>query len=473
MTSPDQEAHASHAEPAVQASPLVSEAEYGNGGTEDSALERETMRKVGWRLMPYVFGLFFVSIVDRGNLGFAALSMNRQLHLSGQMFGIGVGLFFLTFAAFMVPTNLAIARFGARTVLPRIAIVWGATTMLMAFVQGAYSFYALRALLGIAEAGIAPGLLLYLSYWFPSAYRARNNAIFIYAVPASYMLTAIISGWILELNGVYGVPGWKWLFLLEGLPAIVLGVAGLRILTSSPAQARWLSDAQRRWLQNRLERDAVLSVAARKAVQSATLREVVMHPLVLLLSAINTGIFAGLATLSTWLPQIVHSFGWSPHLLGPVVAIPPAAGVVGLFFVSRRSDRRGERIKHLNAMLLLAVAGYALVAFSPMPASILIGFCLANIGVYSAMAVFWAIPQTYLPRNMAAAGIGTISAAGSVAGFAVTILIGHVQDATHSLTSCFSIVIVVLLIASGVLTLIGKRLRQVPPHDGEAVLAPH
>lgn len=198
-----------------------------------------------------------------------------------------------------------------------------------------------------------------------------------------------------------------------------------------------------------------------------------MHPLVLLLSAINTGIFAGLATLSTWLPQIVHSFGWSPHLLGPVVAIPPAAGVVGLFFVSRRSDRRGERIKHLNAMLLLAVAGYALVAFSPMPASILIGFCLANIGVYSAMAVFWAIPQTYLPRNMAAAGIGTISAAGSVAGFAVTILIGHVQDATHSLTSCFSIVIVVLLIASGVLTLIGKRLRQVPPHDGEAVLAPH
>ncbi|WP_345816879.1 MFS transporter (plasmid) [Paraburkholderia sp. PREW-6R] len=435
----------------------------------DEKLERETLRRVTWRLMPYVFGLFLVSIVDRGNLGFAALSMNRQLHLTGAMFGIGVGLFFLAFAVFMIPSNLAMARFGARTVLTRIAIGWGAVTMLMAFVQGPYSFYALRALLGAAEAGIAPGLLLYLSYWFPARYRARNNAIFTYSVPASYVLTAIVSGWILEMDGMLGLPGWKWLFLLEGLPAIVLGIIGLRVLTDAPAQAAWLSAPQRDWLRRRLDDEAPAPVLA----QRARLRHVIAHPLVLMLAMINAGIFAGLATLSTWLPQIVHTFGWSPHLLGPVVALPPAAGALGLFFVSRHSDRHGERVKHLHAMLLLAAAAYAVIALSRGPAAILAGFCFANIGIYASMTVFWTIPQTYLPRNIAAAGIGTISAAGSVAGFAVTTLIGRVQDATHSLTSCFSIVIVVLLVASGVLLIIDRQLREPPSSSAQAPLPMH
>lgn len=444
----------------------------GAGGAADSELERRTVRQVSWRLMPYVFGLFFVSIVDRGNLGFAALSMNRQIHLSGAMFGIGVGVFFLAFAVFMVPANLAIARFGARAVLTRIAMLWGAASMLMAFVQGPSSFYLLRALLGAAEAGIAPGLLLYLSYWFPAAYRARNNAIFVYSVPASYVLTAIISAWILQLNGVLGVAGWKWLFLLEGLPAIVLGLLGLRVLSDGPAHADWLDSDQRGWLQRRLDAE-VASAAPAAASGRARLRDVLRHPLVLLLSAINTGIFAGLATLSTWLPQIVHTFGWSPHLLGPVVALPPAAGVVGLYFVSRHSDRRGERVRHLHAMLLLAVAAYGLISVSHSPLPILVGFCLANIGIYAGMAVFWTIPQTYLPRDMAAAGIGTISAAGSAAGFAVTSLIGHLQDSTHSLTSGFSVVIVVLLLSSASLLLIARRLRGAVAQARSELLAPH
>ncbi|TDY15828.1 ACS family tartrate transporter-like MFS transporter [Paraburkholderia sp. BL6665CI2N2] len=415
------------------------------------------IRKVGRRMMWYLFALYLISILDRGNLGFAAFSMNRDLGLTSQMFSVGVGVLFLGYAIFELPSNLMLARFGARVTLTRIALLFGVVTMSMAFVKGPMGFYVVRAALGVAEAGLSPGVFLFLSFWIPSAYRARYNAMFSYAVPCAYVLASLISGAILQLDGVLNVPGWKWLFLLEGLPAVALGIFGIFYLTNRPKDAHWLAEHERKWLQEEVDADVRLEVKH----DIGTARQLLKSPAMFLLSLAFIGIFCGAASLAVWLPQIMHANGVPLRYIGLISAVPPLAGMVGMTFLCRHSDRKRERIYHASACMLLAAVGYGIVAISHEVFASLGGFMLANIGVYSSYAIFWAIPQTYFPAKVKPAAIALISSVGALfGGWIGPMVIGHVQDRMHDLAPGLVVVVVVFVISACCVLLAGRVLRR-------------
>jgi ACS family tartrate transporter-like MFS transporter len=403
------------------------------------------VRKVAWRLMWFVMALYFLAILDRGNISFAAISMNRDLGLNAQMFGIAVGVMYFTYSMFEIPSNLILGRFGARVTLTRIAMLWGIATVLMAFTQGPWSLYAFRAFLGFAESGLFPGVMLFLSLWFPFAYRARYNAMFNYAVPISYIFGSLISGAILDLDGVLGLAGWKWLFILEGAPTILLGVIGIFYLTDRPRQANWLTPQEKAWLAAEIERDA----RDRGVIHDRSLLRTLLKPMVLLFALCNFGLFCGLASLFSWLPQIIKTFGLPNSQVGMVTAIPPLAGLVGMILLSRHSDRLGERFIYSCCTLLLAASGFAIAAFAPNPVLIIIGFMVANVGVYGTQAVFWTIPQSYLSRDSAPGAIGLIGMVGSIGGALVPVVIGRIRDSTGSFTGGFLVVSAALAIAAG------------------------
>lgn len=414
------------------------------------------VRKVGRRLMWYLFALYLISVLDRGNLGFAAFSMNRDLGLTPQMFSIGVGILFLGYAIFELPSNLILARFGARVTLTRIALLFGLVTTSMAFIHGPIGFYVGRAALGAAEAGLSPGVFLFLSFWIPSAYRARYNAVFAYASPCAYMLTSLISGAILQLDGVLNMPGWKWLFMLEGLPAIALGIFGIFYLTNRPRDAKWLSERERTWLQEELAAETRLELMH----GAGTIKGLLKSPAMLLLSLAFIGIFCGAASLAVWLPQIMHANGVPLRYVGLVSAIPPLAGMVGMTFLCRRSDRKRERIYHVSACMLLAALGYGIVAVSRNAAAALGGFMIANIGVYASYAIFWTIPQTVFPVKAKPAAIALISSVGALfGGWIAPMLIGNVQSRAHSLAPGLIVVFAVFVMSAICILLVGRMLR--------------
>jgi MFS transporter, ACS family, tartrate transporter len=402
------------------------------------------VRKVAWRLMWFVMALYFLAILDRGNISFAAISMNKDLGLNAQMFGIAVGIMFFTYSIFEIPSNLVLARFGARLTLTRIAILWGIATVLMAFAQGPWSLYAFRAFLGFAESGLFPGVMLFLSLWFPFTYRARYNAMFNYAVPVSYIFGSLISGAVLGLDGTFDIAGWKWLFILEGAPPIVLGIIGIFYLTDRPRDATWLTPQEKLWLAAEIERDARdLGV-----VHERSLFKTLTKPVVMLFALCNFGLFCGLASLFAWLPQIIKTFGLPNFQIGMVTAIPPLAGLVGMILLSRHSDRLGERFIYSFCTLLLAASGFAMAAFAPNPTLIIVGFMVANVGVYGSQAVFWTIPQSYLSRDSAPGAIGLIAMVGSIGGAFVPVVIGRLKDSTGSFTGGFLVVSAALVIAA-------------------------
>ncbi|TDV19685.1 MFS transporter [Paraburkholderia caballeronis] len=412
--------------------------------------------RVGRRMMWYLIALYVVSVLDRGNLSFASFSMNRQLGLTPQMYGVGVGILFLGYSLFELPSNLALARYGARVTLTRIAILFGLVTMSMAFVTGPYSFYTVRGLLGIAEAGLTPGVFLFLSYWIPQNHRARYNAMFTYAIPSAYVVSSLISGTIMQLDGLWSIPGWKWLFVLEGLPAVALGVFGIFYLTDRPHQAKWLSDDEKRWLQKQLDDTDTAATAPHLPTD---LRSVLARPALWVLTLGYVGIFAGNATVGAWAPQILHGNGVSLGAIGLVAALPPLAGIVGMTFLSRRSDRRKERVSHTVACMVIAAAGYLMVAVSANLGTAIVGFMLANIGVYASLAIFWSIPQTYLPTRAKPAAIAIISSCGAIlGGWVIPILVGRVQGQMHSLPAGM-VVIAASFVGSAVCILFaGRRL---------------
>ena len=419
--------------------------------TADPALESTTIRKVAMRLMWFVMALYFLAILDRGNISFAALQMNKELGLNAEMFGIAVGVMYFTYSLFEIPSNLILARFGARVTLTRIAILWGLATVLMAFTQGPLTLYTFRGLLGFAESGLFPGVILLLSMWFPSAYRARYNAMFNYAVPISYIFASLISGAILELNGTFGISGWKWLFILEGVPPILLGIVGIFYLTDRPQQASWLNPEQKAWLIGALDRDA----KATGVVHGEGLLKTITRPMVLLFGVCNFGLFCGLASLFPWLPQIIKTFGLPVSQVGMVTAIPPIAGLIGMILLSRHSDHVGERFYYAVTTFLVAAAGFAIAAFAATPVWIIIGFMVANVGIYSTQAVFWTIPQSYLSRQSAPGAIGLVSTIGSIGGAIIPIVIGRAKDASGSFTTGF-LVVSGFLVLSASLILIAR-----------------
>jgi MFS transporter, ACS family, tartrate transporter len=411
------------------------------------------VRKVAWRLMWFVMALYFLAILDRGNISFAAISMNRDLGLNAQMFGIAVGVMYFTYSIFEIPSNIVLARYGARATLTRIAILWGIATVLMAFAQGQWSLYAFRGFLGFAESGLFPGVMLFLSIWFPFAYRARYNAMFNYAVPISYIFGSLISGAVLNLDGTLGIAGWKWLFILEGAPPIILGIIGIFYLTDRPHDATWLAPQEKLWLAAEIERDA----RDRGVVHDHSLFGTLMKPAVLLFALCNFGLFCGLASLFAWLPQIIKTFGLENSQIGMVTAIPPLAGLIGMILLSRHSDRVGERFIYSCCTLLLAATGFAIAAFAPNPTTIIIGFMVANVGVYGTQAVFWTIPQSYLSRDSAPGAIGLVAMVGSIGGALIPVVIGRIKDSTGSFTGGFLFVSAALVI-SAVGIMVARRL---------------
>jgi MFS transporter, ACS family, tartrate transporter len=412
--------------------------------TAKTEIERITVRKVAIRLMWFVMAMYFLAILDRGNISFAALQMNKELGLNAEMFGIAVGIMYFTYSIFEIPSNLILNRYGARATLTRIAILWGIATVLMAFTQGKWSLYTFRGLLGFAESGLFPGVMLLLSLWFPFEYRARYNAMFNYAVPISYIFASLISGAILELNGTFGISGWKWLFILEGLPTIILGIVGIFYLTDRPQQAGWLSDEQRNWLIGALDRDA----KAIGVVHGDSVLKTIAKPMVLLFGFCNFGLFCGLASLFPWLPQIIKTFGLPASQVGLVTAIPPIAGLIGMIVLSRHSDHVGERFYYAFMTFIIAALGFAIAAFAATPVWIIVGFMVANIGVYGTQAVFWTIPQSYMSRESAPGAIGLVGTLGSIGGATIPVVIGRAKDSSGSFTIGFLVVSGVLLFAA-------------------------
>jgi MFS transporter, ACS family, tartrate transporter len=418
---------------------------------ETSVVESTTIRAVAKRIMWFVMALYFLAILDRGNISFAALSMNKDLGLTAEMFGISVGIMYFTYALFEIPSNLILGRYGARVTLTRIAILWGIATVLMAFTQGPRSLYAFRAFLGFAESGLFPGVMLLLSMWFPFKYRARYNAMFNYAVPISYIFASLISGAILELHGTFGLPGWKWLFILEGFPPIVLGVIGIYYLTDKPQQASWLTAEQKSWLIGALDRDA----RATGVVHAESVLKTLTRPMVLLFGLCNFGLFCGLASLFPWLPQIIKTFGLPASQVGLVTAIPPIAGLFGMIALSRHSDHIGERFYYTAGTMLIAASGFAIAAFAATPVWIIVGFMTANVGVYATQAVFWTIPQSYLSRQSAPGAIGLIGMIGSIGGAIIPVVIGRIRDSSGSFTDGF-LVVSGVFVGAAVLVLIAR-----------------
>jgi MFS transporter, ACS family, tartrate transporter len=418
-------------------------------------IETRVLRKVTLRIVPFVMLLYFVAFIDRVNIGFAALTMNKDIGLTSSVFGFGAGIFFWGYFLFEVPSNLALDRFGARIWIARVMISWGLVSGAMAFVHGPVSFYVLRFLLGAAEAGFFPGIILYLSYWFPARQRAAVTALFMAAAPLSTVLGSPVSGALLELDGLLGFKGWQWLFLVEALPAVLLGFAVLAFMTDRPEQAKWLANDERNWL--------VRTMNAEVTSKAATASHSIWHGLadirVLALALVYFGTSAGLYTLGVWAPQIIKQFGLSSLQVGFLNAVPPTVAVVVMILWARNSDRTGERTWHVVLACLLAAIGLGLAGMAGSVMAVLAALTLVNIGISSSKPPLWSMPTLFLSGPAAAAGIATINSIGNLGGFVGPAMIGWIKDRTGSFEGGLYFV-AGLLVLSAVLTLILSRSQQ-------------
>ena len=362
--------------------------------------------RVRRRLLPLMFVLYVISYLDRVNVGFAALSMNEDLGFSAAAYGVGAGIFFLSYFLFEIPSNLVLQRVGARRWIARIMISWGLVSAAMMAVRGIHSFYALRFLLGAAEAGFFPGMILYLTYWFPAEERATAVAQFMTATAIAGVIGGPVSGALLQMHGVLGLAGWQWLFLLEGLPAVVLGVVVLRWLPDGPADARWLSDEERAWIRARL--DAEHARIGPRA--HARLRDAFASGRVWMLALLYFAIVVAFYGVGFWLPQILKASG---HLgtftIGLLSAVPYAAAAVAMVVVGAHSDRTGERRWHIAGPALVGAVGLAASAAAPSTATALAALSVAALGIWSALGPFWTWPPEFLRGPAAAAGIALIN----------------------------------------------------------------
>ena len=355
-------------------------------------VEARAIRRITWRLIPFLMLLYFVAFLDRINVGFAALTMNKEIGLTAQMFGLGSGIFFLGYFAFEVPSTVILHKVGARFWIGRVMITWGLVSVAMAFTRGPVSFYGLRFLLGLAEAGFFPGIILYLSYWFPSRHRSAVTAMFMAAAPLAGMIGSPVSGALMEMNGRLGLHGWQWLFLVEGLPAFVLGVVTFYFLTDRPADAAWLEADEREWL----TREIAAEQAAIRGPGSHSMWRGLADWKVLALSLAYFGTSAGLYTIGFWAPLIVKGFGYPAFEIGLMVAIPNLIAVVGMVLWSRNSDRTGERYWHAAIACLIAAVGMAMAARAGGSVVVaLAGLSLTAFGVSAAKPPLWCLPTMF------------------------------------------------------------------------------
>jgi ACS family tartrate transporter-like MFS transporter len=414
-------------------------------------LERATIRTVAWRLLPLVFLLYLLSLIDRVNLGFAALVMNKDLGLTPYTYSLGVAAFFFGYIPCEIPSNLILERIGARRWIGRIAITWGLAASAMALVSGERSFLLVRLLLGAAEAGLFPGMLLYLTYWFPSTYRARVNAALVLAIPASGALGAPIATSLLELNGVFGLAGWKWMFLLEGMPTILLGFVVLRLLTDRPANARWLSEAGRTWLESTLQRErtSVEAVHSRLSVLRG-----LTDPRVLLLCCSYFAFGTISYSMGYFLPLIVKGWGMSNFAVGWVVAIPSLVGIVAMITGSYFADRIEDKRLGLSALMVLCAVGWIGMGLYATTAWALFAVALVEIGIGIARPMFWTVPPVFLSRAAMAGAIALISCFANFGGIVGPIVIGWLKTRTNSFSGGLYFVAGCAFVASIVILLL-------------------
>jgi MFS transporter, ACS family, tartrate transporter len=383
--------------------------------------------RVSRRLIPFLFLLYILNFLDRVNVGFAALEMNRDLGFGPAVYGFGAGVFFLGYCLFEVPSNLVLYRIGARLWIARIMVTWGLAASAMMLVHTPWSFYAFRFLLGVAEAGFFPGIIFYLTYWYPARERARAYAWFLAAIPVCGVIGGPISGALLGLDGRLGLQGWQWLFLLEGIPSVMVGIAVLWLLPDRPRDARWLPAVERAWLEERLAAEG----HDRIAHHGESLRRALGNPMVWWLGLSYFLLVVALYGFALWLPQLVKASGeFTNFEVGMITAIPYAAAAVGMVLVGRSSDRTGERHLHLALPALVGALGFIAVTRTGSTGLLIAALCLCAFGVLGWLGPFWALPTAFLREQAAAGGIALINSMGAVGGFVGPYLIGDIKERT-------------------------------------------
>jgi D-galactonate transporter len=412
-----------------------------NPSQQDDAL----YRKVSARVIPFLFVCYVVSFLDRINIGFAQLQMKHDLGFSDAMYGLGAAVFYVGYVLCEVPSNMLLARFGARRTFMRIMLLWGIASTSMMFVSSPTQFYALRFLLGVFEAGFFPGIVLYLTYWYPARRRAAVFSIFFAGVAVAGVLGGLISGWIMrDMAGVAGFAGWRWMFLIEGLPAVLLGLMAAFWLVDGPEKARWLTEAEKAHLL--AQRDGAGDHAHSTRSFGAALR----NPRVYLFAFIYFSLTCASLTLNFWMPLMIRDFGVHDVLaISLYTVIPNAVGAVGLMWIARRSDRRGERRWHFAACTIgggiaLALLTLHLASFAAMMAIL----SIAAVLIFAALPIFWAVPSAYLTGKAAAAGIALISSIGITSGIVSPWAIGLIKTHTGSMDNALYL-LAALLVASG------------------------
>eukprot|EP01037_Dinobryon_pediforme_P013385 gene13385-13501_t len=385
------------------------------------------MSKVSRRLVPFLMFCYFIAYLDRVNVGFAGATMRQDLALSASVFGAAAGLFFISYFFFEVPSNLALDRFGARMWIARIMFTWGLVSGAQAFVLGESSFYSVRLLLGIAEAGFFPGIIFFLTLWFPAIYRARIVGLFMFAIPISTVVGSPISGFILNLEGVYGLHGWQWMFLIEALPALIMAFVVFFYLTDRPKDAAWLEPEERQWLQNRLDSER----KTRESHVFMSWQKAIINPRVIALGLIYGGVNTPQYGLSFFLPQIVKAFGGLSNVqVGLVNAIPYAVGAIGMVLWSRHSDKTMERKWHLIIPILAIIIGIVGAAFTPDPTFKMAWLCVAGFGFFAVLPIFWTFPAAFLSGTAAATGIAAVNSIGNLGGYLGPQVFGYLKDNT-------------------------------------------
>jgi ACS family tartrate transporter-like MFS transporter len=410
----------------------------------------QVFTKCAWRLIPFMMLLYVVNFIDRSNVGFAALTMNKDLGFSPSVYGFASGVFFIGYLLFQVPATVLLERVGARRLIFGIMLIWGLISASNAFVWNAHAFYTLRFVLGVAEAGFFPGMMFYLTLWFPKTLRGRYCAMFSSAIPLAGIIAGPLSGVVLGLDGIAGLHGWQWLFLLQGLPASLLAFVVVTYLPDRPAQAPWLDDD---------EKDSIATTLAPAAAadESNVWKSLRDHRvLVLGIAAVANG--SALYAVSLWLPQIIQAMGFSNRATGFISALPYMAAMAAMIFWGKRSDATGERIWHVALAALFAAAGFVLASVTHNHALMFLGLLFALVGVLSAFGPFYSLSSSFLTGAGAAAGIALINSIANLGGFLGPVLVGILKERTGGYQAAYATLAIGLMLAALMVVLLGRAM---------------